>query len=175
MRQINLQQIDGMVMKTPNYALLCLTLLLAVMSSPASAFYEFSADGTEVLDPRTSLIWRRCAEGMQWDGTTCVGKALEINHENALRHAAKEASRTGLAWRLPNTRELNSLFRPGRRNPTVDVDAFPATPFYNQTWSSTPDPIYPDSARIFSFSYGNMYSNLREFESHVRLVRDAQF
>lgn len=159
-------------MKIPHYSAVLSAWLLCIISLPAIA-YEISADGSEVTDPRTGLTWRRCVEGMNWNGTTCIGMPLEINHEAALRRATEQAKSSGIAWRLPNIKELSSLMQNGRRNPTIDVVSFPATPFYTQTWSSTPDVKIPHSAWVFSFSYANIYSNDRQHEGYARLVRDA--
>ena len=40
----------------------------------ATAALELSADGQLVIDRRSRLAWARCAEGMQWNGTTCAGQ-----------------------------------------------------------------------------------------------------
>ena len=37
--------------------------------------YSYSADGSEVTDSKTGLVWRRCAEGMSWSSGACTGTA----------------------------------------------------------------------------------------------------
>lgn len=145
----------------------------AVAPAPPSPFV-ISADGAEVTDLRTELIWRRCVEGLNWNGTTCAGEPGKFTHEEALQRATAQAKSSGIPWRLPNIKEVSSLFQKGRRNPTIDVTAFPGTPFYFQTWSSTPDVSDPHSAWIFAFSYANLYTAGRHELEYVRLVRDAQ-
>ncbi|MDO8311600.1 MAG: hypothetical protein Q7T25_06650 [Sideroxyarcus sp.] len=64
----------------------------------------------EYTDPKTRLIWRRCAEGVMYSGGTCTGTARKFTYDEALRHAQSEASRTGIAWRVPEKDELFSIF-----------------------------------------------------------------
>ena len=70
-----------------------------------------SADGSEVRDTSASaqLVWRRCVEGMSWDGTTCVGVAIRFTQQQALQHAQKLTAMTGLGWRVPSVKEQNGL------------------------------------------------------------------
>ena len=93
-----------------------------VISKP-NAQYSISADGTEVTDLKTGLIWQRCAVGMSWDGTACGGTATPYNWENALAYAA-----TQTGWRLPNLKELHSLVERSCANPAINETAFPNTP-----------------------------------------------
>ena len=81
-----------------------------ILSGVASAQpYVISTDGTEVTDQKTGLIWRRCAEGMSWDGLTCAGTVGTYSHEAALQRATSHANNTGITWRLPNIKELAGL------------------------------------------------------------------
>ena len=163
-------------MKTAQLAALSLTCLLGIMPGATSAQpYVISADGTEVTDQQTGLIWRRCSEGMKWDGTTCAGVAGRYTHEAAFLHTAAQASSTGIAWRLPNIKELASLVSKNRILPTIDVTAFPATSTDLWSWSSTPIVgNSSDAAWVFSFTYGNILSAGRYLSGHVRLVRTGQ-
>ena len=114
-------------MKTTQLATLCFTCLLSILPVTASAEpYTISADGNEVTDQKTGLIWRRCAEGMNWDGATCAGVASKFNHEAAFLHAAVQASSTGVSWHLPNIREYASIAN--KKTSRTRRAAFPATP-----------------------------------------------
>lgn len=104
-------------------AVACLDTPLA-FASP----YLASSSGDEITDTRTGLIWRRCAEGMVWDGKTCTGTALSITHSSAEERATQEARKDKKAWRLPTVKELQSLYIPEQPGPHVDAAAFPATP-----------------------------------------------
>ena len=167
-----------------NHILPLLALLLfAQAPAPAlaqQARFSYSADGQEVTDQATGLIWRRCAEGMAWASTTCNGSALNFTHENALIRAKTEAADSSKAWRLPNVKELFSLVDSSRISPAIDVAVFPATPATPATsvhtfWSSTPKAGGSSDAWLVDFNGGNIGPGYRgALHGMVRLVRDSQ-
>lgn len=168
-------------MKTAQLAALCFTCLLGIMPVAASAKpYVISADGSEVTDQKTGLIWRRCAEGMVFSGRTCKGAASTFTHEDAFKHAAAKTSSTRVAWRLPNAKELSSIVDKSLSNesqpkPTIDSTAFPATPA-NWFWSSAPGVGNgnTDNAYYVSFGAGKVDSDGRGDWGYVRLVRTVR-
>lgn len=131
-----------------------------------------AADGSEVKDTATGLIWRRCSEGQTWSGSTCTGTAATYTHENALLRAKTEATSSGKAWRVPNVKELSSITQLGVSvNPSIDTAAFPATPS-SYFWSSSPYVGYSYGAWFVFFGYGYVYSgDYRNGSVYVRLVR----
>jgi len=162
------------MMKTAQLATLYFLCLLGIMPVAASAQpYTISTDGSEVTDQKTGLIWRRCSEGMSWNGTTCAGTASTYTHEAALQRAAAQASSTGVAWRLPNIKELTSIADKSRSNPAIDTTAFPATPA-NWFWSASPDVGGSNYAWFVYFYYGGVDGNGRDSSYYVRLVRAGQ-
>lgn len=137
--------------------------------------YTLSADGQEVTDNQTNLIWRRCAEGMVYSGGTCTGTARTFTHEAALQRASAQAGSPGIAWRLPNIKELSSIadksFSPAM---AIDPTAFPAMPG-NEFWSASPDVGNSLNAWEVFFGdgfVGNYYGRNNTF--YVRLVRASQ-
>ena len=148
-------------------------LLLAAGCVWADAPFTVSADGTEVTDGRTGLVWRRCAEGMAATGGTCTGTASTFTHELALARARDQATSTGVAWRLPNVKELASIADRSKSNPAIDTVAFPATPV-SAFWSSSPYVGYAYGAWVVDFGYGVVYDYLRGYPLPVRLVRAGQ-
>lgn len=133
-----------------------------------------SARGEEVTDTQTGLIWRRCSEGQTWVGGTCSGSHTDYTWDNALVHAKSTAISTGVAWRLPNVKELQTLIqRYGMVNPAVDRSAFPNTPS-KSFWTSTPNASNASHAWVVRFGYGYVNSYGHDNRSAVRLVRDAQ-
>jgi hypothetical protein len=135
--------------------------------------YVISADGSEVTDLHTGLIWRRCSEGMSWSGTTCTGIATVFTHEAALQQAASQTSISGIAWRLPNVKELNSIADKTLINPAINPSAFPATPIAN-FWSSSPNVVNNGLAQVIYSGNGTVGTNTRSANGDVRLVRTGQ-
>jgi hypothetical protein len=151
---------------------LALPLLLAAMAAVAPApvqaqsRYAYSADGTEVTDVQTGLIWRRCTVGQTWANGTCTGGLTVFRHEEALANAM-----TQTGWRLPNIKELASLVDTTSVRPSINAVAFPATPTAAY-WSSTPDVQSPSNAWSVDFALGQVSPLGRStFGVLVRLVR----
>jgi hypothetical protein len=161
-------------MKTQQLAALVFTCLLGLMPCAATAQpFVVSADGLEVTDSATGLIWRRCAEGMVFSLGACTGTASTFTHELALTRARTEAVATGVAWRLPNVKELNSIADRSLSGPAIDTTAFPATPA-DLFWSSSPYVGYPADAWLINFNNGNFNYLGRTTALYVRLVRAGQ-
>ena len=140
----------------------------------AASRYTVSANGQEVKDNKTQLVWRRCSEGMSWSVNACVGSASNLTHQAALQQAAKVATNTGVAWRLPNVKELASIVDRSRSNPAIDTLVFPATPS-NAFWSSSPYVGYSGYAWVVYFDGGSVYGSGDRYGSlPVRLVRASQ-
>jgi hypothetical protein len=123
----------------------------------AKARFVPSADGTEVTDAMTGLVWSRCAAGMVWnnDAQTCDGAATRFYWKDALSYAKR--NRAG-GWRLPNIKELFSIVDHKKTEPAIDSIAFP-----NTSWrlhlSSTPngqDSL--NSVKAIEFTAGGVYS-----------------
>ncbi len=153
--------------------LFSLALLGLISPQAQAAPYTLSADGQEVTDQATGLIWRRCAEGMNWDGTTCAGAAATYTHENALIRAKTEATASGKAWRLPNVKELSTIVDRSRASPAIDVTAFPATPSA-WFWTSSPYAGGSGGAWYVYFGDGGVVNDGRNVSFAVRLVRASQ-
>jgi Protein of unknown function (DUF1566) len=146
----------------------------ACPSIPTSERFSFSADGTEVTDALTGLVWQRCFLGQAWNGTTCSGPIVGYSHESALLQAqARNVSNSPDGWRLPNIRELASLVDRGCENPALDGMAFPAA--FAVVWSSSPLPsIGEDRAWSVYFGTGDVRPEIRRATITVRLVRGGR-
>ena len=148
-------------------------LLLAVGSHTtalAQDRYAISADGQEVQDTQAKLTWRRCAEGMNWDGKTCTGKASKFRFSAAQKHAAEMAGKSTQAWRLPTKAELLSLVDKSKKKPLIDTRAFPGTPTA-MFWATRPEANDNLNAWIVNFGNGRVYGNTGSKAPYVRLVR----
>jgi Protein of unknown function (DUF1566) len=152
-------------------------LLLPIAWCASAAPFAVSADGQEVTDAKTGLIWRRCAEGSTASVGTCTGTATFFTHEEALALASAQGTVTGVAWRLPNVKELSSITDKNRINPAFDTVAFPDPPARPARlfWSSTPYAGNPSMAWLVGFGDGSVAAGLR-FDPfyYVRLVRAGQ-
>jgi len=137
--------------------------------------YLFSSDGAEVTDQKTQLIWRRCAEGMEYSGDTCVGIAGTFDYNGALQRATDQANKTGLGWRVPDKDELASIVDKSLPNSSIDPTSFPATP-NNWFWTSSRH-VANRTAWIVSFNNnytGSSTTSVRNGICNVRLVRTVQ-
>jgi len=132
-----------------------------------------SADEQEVIDRKTDLIWKRCSEGMVFSGGICTGTATVFSHVAALMHARDQAISTGVAWRLPNAKELASIVDITRGNPAIDPVAFPVTPA-SPFWSASPDVGVFAVAWDVGFYGGYVLNHSRASAFNVRLVRAGQ-
>jgi len=136
--------------------------LRLVRGVPAAGALTPSADGTEVTDSRTGLIWQRCTVGQSWNGSTCVGPISQYSHELALAFAKAP-------WRVPNVKELSSLVG-GSLGMAIDGSVFVATQPAGY-WTSTPDVRNPAAAWGVSFSDGSASPLPRSSYLYLRLVR----
>uniref|UniRef100_UPI000A9F696D DUF1566 domain-containing protein n=1 Tax=Hydrogenophaga flava TaxID=65657 RepID=UPI000A9F696D len=132
----------------------------------SSVAYAGDAANNLVNDALTGLQWRRCLEGMAWNGSTCTGTASTFTQEQALTHA-----RDLSGWRLPNIKELGSLVdRTRTASLRIDSAAFPALG-EPAAWSSTPLVANTAGAWAVGFTTGAVGYTNRTDITGVRLVR----
>ncbi len=150
-----------------------LVLMSFTQNASAQERYSASADGQEITDGKTGLIWRRCAEGMSWKGRTCTGQAAFFSHSEAAARAGSAASATA-QWRLPVLKELASIVAAREAEEgkaAIDPNAFPATPVARYWTISTSGPGY---FTYVGFSDGGAGESPRSAPGAVRLVRNAR-
>jgi hypothetical protein len=144
-------------------------LRLIRKTTPVVNRFSYSSDGSEVNDAQTGLVWLRCSAGQTWDKTTfaCTGSPLALTHENALAYA-----QTKTGWRMPNAKELASLFDTGKA-PFIDIGAFPGTTASSNLvyWTNTPYVQSPASAWVVSFLSGTVSPSARSGSNFMYLVR----
>jgi hypothetical protein len=128
----------------------------------------------EVLDTATGLVWRRCAEGQAWTGSTCGGTPVTLTWQAALDHA-KQQARPRMAWRLPNIKELSSLVDRQHTWPALDPVVFPGATSDNYQSSTTMrwdnDPF---GVNFVNFALGEIQPWDFLDLAAVRLVRNAR-
>lgn len=164
---------------TPSQSLarqLALSLLVVLTSLSAQGGQRFqpNAAGDEITDSHTGLVWRRCTEGQNWNGQTCTGTYQAYAFDGALARAQSQADSSGLAWRLPNVKELKSLVKPAVYSPAINTAAFPGTP-NTYFWSATPVARDASAAWVVFFIDGFVGTTdvAEEKYGTVRLVRTA--
>lgn len=149
------------------------------LSTPSSDFADVGGGAVRHLP--TGLIWKRCAEGQDWNGSTCMGAAAGFAWEQALQRAdAVNAGAVGTwnagqtDWRVPNVNELQSIVESGCYAPAINTVEFPATPA-SDFWSGSP--AAGQSYSAWSVYFGNGYDSwlFRSSALHVRLVRAGQY
>ena len=140
-------------------------------SAPDSRYVVNAAQGT-VLDQQTGLTWKRCVEGRS--GTLCdAGSTAYLNWGAALRRAEASAFAGYKDWRLPNSKELESLVEVACYAPALNATVFPNDP-QTVVWASSPlanDAYY---AWYVYFDLGNSSRDYRYNDNAVRLVRGGQ-
>lgn len=134
--------------------------------------YSFINGGTEVMDQKTKLIWRRCSEGAVWDGSQCIENGLPSSFtvESALAQAKDQ---TG--WRLPNIKELNSIVDFGA-SPAIDQSIFSVSAGFGQKYiTSTPFVAQVAMSFYIDFDGSNKFYffNSAGVQYRARLVRNA--
>ncbi|EJI2332159.1 DUF1566 domain-containing protein, partial [Vibrio cholerae] len=129
-----------------------------------------------VLDNETGLEWKRCPEGLNWNGSACTGVPLEISWNDAIKKYAS----LGRDWRLPTHQELATLRTRGTSDPqdlqrsscnipAINQLVFPGSAATVVFWSSTEK--YDDTAWFVMFTEGLLFSYHKKAAGYIRLVR----
>jgi hypothetical protein len=130
------------------------------------ARYALSADGQEVTDSQTKLVWQRCPLGSKWDGKTCAGKPFKFN----LVQAKKANDPSNAGWRMPTKDEFVVLTDRSKTKPKMNNLVFPVVP-KGLYWTLRPETEDNLNAWVVDFRNGKVYGNTRNARHFVRLVR----
>ena len=125
-----------------------------------------------VIDLFTSTEWMRCSVGQRWNGETCIGKIITLNHDQ-MKEVLKIASeQLGSGWRLPSRKELESLVCRDCKIPKINTEIFPNTapvPY----WTGERNKFAKKHFWSVNFYTGNTYGRFYPYQSlAVRLVRN---
>lgn len=132
----------------------------------AQSRFEVSADGHQVLDRQTNLVWKRCAEGQGWNGSACAGPASKFTFDAATAVTADPS-----AWRLPGVKELFSIAGAGDAGQVPEVNLLSEKPGL-AFWTSTPQAAAPQmTAWIVDLGSATTLPSLRGASNPVRMVR----
>jgi len=131
---------------------------------------RFSINGDEVTDTQTGLIWQRCPLGQT--GNECEsGSAQRYSWSEALQAAQTKSKETGLSWRLPNIKELQSIVEKQCSTPAINLTIFPNVNGLAFYWSASPYVHLPWSAWTIYFNYGRSSNENKATGFYARLVR----
>ena len=137
--------------------------------------FFYSADKQEVADSKTNLIWRRCVEGMIWNGTSCTGPEKTFTYREAVKRTADLARLTGVDWRLPEADEIKTIAYKSGIKPEVFDAFFPATP---PTWFWSSSRVDGSNDYFITVGFCDDASGYNEVSStslfYLRLVRTYQ-
>lgn len=167
-----LAMITALTVGASNFVLAeCNTHVLA--TTPAERFVI--GEGT-VTDTTTGLMWKRCAEGFQWNGETCDEDSATpqgYSWSEALAVPSEQTFAGFSDWRLPNKIELASIVEYQCFEPAIDEAIFPGTPV-NRFWSNSPNNFNISFVWTINFARGE-HTNARKDEAlAIRLVRDLK-
>jgi len=154
-------------------AILAMLFCFSTFSAlPAEASSLFIPRDHIVIDLNSGVEWLRCSVGQNWNGETCTGEIVKLNHEN-IKEAIKLANeQLGGEWRLPSLAELKGLLCMECEGVKIDQETFPNTspePY----WTGERNPYA--SRHIYTVNFINGYTYGRFFpfqDMAVRLVRD---
>lgn len=130
--------------------------------------YQINADNT-VRDKLTDLIWMRCPAGYNWNAAelVCTGEGSLFSWVAALEYAAA----AGAGWRLPNTKELESLVQRDCFDPAVETSVFSSLQL-GYHWTSTAA-LEGSGAWALNMRNGGLTVTDKTNLYSVRLVRDV--
>ncbi len=139
-----------------------------VRGTPLRSRWTVSADGEEVTDRSTGLVWKRCQEGTRWTGSTCEGSARYFTWYEALQWVVPGEKH----WRVPNVKEMSSLIDPSFKGTlAINTDIFPKTS-NDMFWTSSPYTLDTFYGWVVQSFYGYAYFTYLEDTGALRLVRD---
>jgi len=157
--------------------ILSLTLIVGNLNAECisdNSRYKDIGNGT-VLDKKTNLTWMKCAFGMTWENSMCVGQSKRMEWRKAILVANYFNNYEGFAgyknWRLPTQKELESIVEKSCFQPAINQSKFPRT-VSTGFWTITEDSTSKYHAMLVFFLHGETYLSNKQTEWFVRLVRD---
>jgi len=130
---------------------------------PDSRDQAANANGSEVKDLDTGLVWQRCVMGQKWDGQTCSGDPVAQDWNLATKTVA------GTGWRLPTQKELEGLAEKSCFDLALNQTWFGSGPS-GWVWTAT-DMGSPDGA-VVVHSGSSLIANLvKKIPLFIRWVK----
>lgn len=144
---------------------------LAETASCLSNKKRFLFQGENIIDQQTHLTWKRCSEGMAWNGTKCTGEITLMK----LAEAKNTAKISGKGWRVPTVEELYSLLlnpctgKATHKEILTDIHDIGenSAPY----WTSSKAEVLPNFYYYIDFMSGQVDAHSSGFSLAVRLVK----
>ena len=125
-----------------------------------------------VLDLIQNIEWLRCSLGQVWDGNTCKGEIMKLNHDEIQQAILQANEQLGEGWRLPTSDELKNIVCKECAPPKIDLALFPATSA-EPYWTGEANPHRKPNIYSINFYTGHRYGNFFPYQRlAVRLLRD---
>ena len=117
------------------YSLIVLGMICALSSlfgsklalATGSTDGQFLARDHLIVDLQSGVEWMRCSVGQQWNGTSCDGEIVRLNHDDIAKAIVIANKQLGGNWRLPNREELEGLVCADCETVKIDSNIFPQT------------------------------------------------
>ena len=138
-----------------------------IKTAPDSRF-EIIADGSEIKDKQTGLIWQRCYSGQIWNGKNCIGEVKSYGWLKALQ----ETRKLGKGYRLPNAKEAMSIIEYSCIYPAFNTKFFSTAGDWWDSGNQKVEPIWTSTPYyILASGTGELHSNSNNGSAAVRAVR----
>lgn len=150
---------------------LVLTMLVQTGTTWSSTFMKRDH---LVIDLQHGVEWLRCSVGQVWNGETCEGKVITLDHDQIKIAITQANEQLGEGWRLPTRAELEGLICEPCGTPMIDAKTFPATaaePYWTGEVNGMASRHYYSVNFFNGWTYGRFFPNQA---LAVRLVRDRQ-
>jgi hypothetical protein len=150
--------------------------IFALQAQSACIYFDEFKDNNDgtVTDPRSKLIWQKCAVGQAWLENTCKKDAKDMDWSAAFDAAKSDLTAGKNDWRLPTKEELLQVVgKPGECEVRAASKQLSYSVKSNEKlgvfWSSTKQ----DSPYLTSFENGYTFFNSRYLSNgnYARLVR----
>jgi hypothetical protein len=123
-------------------------------------------------DTENDIIWYRCSAGQRYSNFRCKGEILYLEWDDAMAYAEEFSEKSGITWRVPTDREMQSVTEESCVAPAINHNVFPEIDVANH-WTSSKS-LHQDVFRCAVNTYSGRLScrQARKIAQPFMLVRD---